>query len=312
MLFLIRFLNVKKIGICVSSALAIVLASFFLLHSSSKYPYEFAICAMFKNESPWLKEWIVFHHDVLGFAHFYLYNNDSSDNYKDVLKPFIDKGIVELIDWSSSDPAHRLGDDILWFPYQIGAYNDCLKKRALGKAKWVGLFDIDEFLVPVHGAASFRSYMRGLDKRHKGSVKFSWRIFGTSDVWDLQSGAMLTEKLVFRAADAHPWHNWFKSMHRPEAVPFTHIHDTPALLPGYRKRHAKPDAFRLHHYWARTEKFCSEKRGANDKHFLEALNAKEDRTMEQYLPALRKALKKWDVVYNTLYTQEEALWPKNK
>ncbi|HSX10466.1 MAG TPA: glycosyltransferase family 92 protein [Chlamydiales bacterium] len=276
----------------------LVAVSLFLWRPASKYPHEFAICAMFKNEAPWLKEWIVFHHDVIGFDHFYLYNNDSTDNYKEVLKPFIDKGVVELIEWSSSDPSHRLGDDILWYPYQIGAYNDCLKNRALGKAKWVGIFDIDEFLVPVHGAASFRSYMRGLDKRRKGSVKFSWRIFGTSNVWDLGPDELLTEKMIYRAADHHDWHNWFKSMHRPEAVPHANIHDTPTLHAGYRKRHAKPEAFRLHHYWARTAKFCSEKRTTTKEDLLAELNQQEDRTMEQYLPTLKKALHKWDACYN--------------
>lgn len=272
---------------------ALALAAAFLFRPSAKYPYEFAICAMFKNEAPWLKEWIAFHHDVLGFDHFYLYNNDSSDNYREVLRPFIEKGVVELIDWSSSDPSHRLGNDILWYPYQIGAYNDCLKNRARGKAKWVAVIDIDEFIVPTKGAASFRSYMRGLDKRHKGSVKFSWRIFGTSHVWDLQPGELLAEKMVLRAADDHSWHNWFKSMHRPEAVFQVAIHDTHPLRSGYRKRHAKPSEFRLHHYWARTEKFCQEKRKEKED-ALEALNFQEDRTMEQYLPELKKALKKWD------------------
>jgi hypothetical protein len=272
----------------------VVMAVAFLFRPSTKYAHEFAICAMFKNEAPWLKEWIVFHHDVLGFSHFYLYNNDSTDNYREVLQPFIEKGVVELIDWSSSDPSHRLGEDPYWYPFQIGAYNDCLRNRAMGKAKWVAIIDIDEFIVPVKGAASFRSYMRGLDKRRKGSVKFSWRMFGTSDVWDLQPGELLTEKMVWRAADEHEWHNWFKSMHRPEAVPYTHIHDTLVLNPGYRKRHAKAEEFRLHHYWARTGKACAEKK--RDLTALDGLHRQEDRTMEQYLPALKQALKKWDTL----------------
>jgi hypothetical protein len=55
---------------------------------------------MFKDEAPWLKEWISYHHNILGVEHFYLYNNDSSDDYREVLRPWIDQHIVELIDWS--------------------------------------------------------------------------------------------------------------------------------------------------------------------------------------------------------------------
>lgn len=36
---------------------------------------------------------------LIGIEHFYLYNNNSTDNYEEVLKPYIDKGLVTLIDW---------------------------------------------------------------------------------------------------------------------------------------------------------------------------------------------------------------------
>ena len=44
--------------------------------------YEISICAIFKNEAPFLKEWLEFHL-MLGIDHFYLYNNNSEDDYLD-------------------------------------------------------------------------------------------------------------------------------------------------------------------------------------------------------------------------------------
>src|SRR5215204_456630 len=54
-----------------------------------------AIATMFQNEAPYLKEWIEYHR-LVGVKHFYLWNNQSEDDYLSVLQPYIDKGIVEL------------------------------------------------------------------------------------------------------------------------------------------------------------------------------------------------------------------------
>jgi len=251
---------------------------------------------MFKNEAPWLAEWITFHHDVLGFEHFYLYDNDSDDNFKQVLQPFIDKGIVELIDWTRKDPEHiwpgENDTDTPWHLYQLAAYNECMKKRALGKAKWVAVIDVDEYIVPVNGVHSFYANINDAEKRRKGSIKFSWRMFGTSHIWDLAEGELLTEKMVLRAEDGNFSHNWGKCMHRPEAVNFCNIHDACKLKEPFRFRHANPDEIRIHHYWSRTEKFCMQRRNTIDPKNGkgESYNCIEDKTMAQYLPTLKKAL----------------------
>ena len=48
---------------------------------------------MFRNEAAYLKEWIEYHH-LAGVEHFWLYNNNSTDQWQDVLQPYIDWGIV--------------------------------------------------------------------------------------------------------------------------------------------------------------------------------------------------------------------------
>ena len=52
--------------------------------------YDLTITAIFKNEGHYLKEWLDYHL-LAGVEHFYLYNNDSTDNYKEVLAPYIEK-----------------------------------------------------------------------------------------------------------------------------------------------------------------------------------------------------------------------------
>ena len=60
--------------------------------------YKLSFCLIFKNEGPFLKEWLDYH-IVVGVDHFYLYNNNSDDNFREVLEPYIKDGIVTLIEW---------------------------------------------------------------------------------------------------------------------------------------------------------------------------------------------------------------------
>jgi len=60
--------------------------------------YRISLCLIFKNEAPFLKEWLDYHLSI-GIDHFYLYNNNSDDDYMDIVKPYVDKGIVTLIEW---------------------------------------------------------------------------------------------------------------------------------------------------------------------------------------------------------------------
>lgn len=261
---------------------------------SSSHQYRLAICAMFKNEAPWLKEWLSYHHGVLGVEHFYLYNNESTDNYLEVLQPFIDQGIVELIDWDSANPEHQAFGafmDAPWSAAQLGAYNDCLQIKALGKAKWVAMIDIDEFIVPVKGVKSLYSLLDKAEKKKKGTVCLHWRVFGTSEVEDLAENELLTEKLVYRSEDTHPWNQLVKSIHRPEAIDFCLVHVAEKLMLHFGAITIPPDQVRIHHYWTRTERFCLNKRNSSkekDPKFFEELNQTHDSTILQYTDLLKK------------------------
>lgn len=96
--------------------------------------YYASLCSIFRNEGKYLKEWIDYHL-IVGFEHFYIYNNFSEDNYREVLAPYIEKGIVTLTDW----------------PYQseqMRAYNDCVKKYS-SESNWIAFMDLDEFALPL-------------------------------------------------------------------------------------------------------------------------------------------------------------------
>lgn len=131
--------------------LALLSACFFSIgavqaHNSKKY--NLSICAIFKNEANYLKEWIEYHR-LVGVDHFYLYNNGSTDNFKNVLNPYIKKGHVTLINWPDC-LTHQDEENVFIrvLGTQIPAYENAAKFRTVKETKWLVFADINEFLVP--------------------------------------------------------------------------------------------------------------------------------------------------------------------
>jgi Glycosyltransferase family 92 len=103
---------------------------------SSKFAHELAICAIFREEAPFLDDWINFH-QAQGVTQLYLYNNFSTDSFGAILAPHIASGLVSLIDWPV-----EVG--------QIPAYRHCISHR-WRETRWIAFIDIDEFLFSPEG-----------------------------------------------------------------------------------------------------------------------------------------------------------------
>ncbi len=100
----------------------------------AKKTYYSSMCAIFKNEAPYLAEWIEFYRNI-GLDHLYLYNNESTDNYFEKIQPYIESGFVTLTEW----------------PYaqgQLSAYKDCIDRNR-DEVNWIGFIDLDEFVTPL-------------------------------------------------------------------------------------------------------------------------------------------------------------------
>lgn len=127
-----------------------------------KRKYKLACCSIFKNEAPFLREFIEYHH-MLGVEHFYLYNNNSTDDYDRILKPYIEAGIVTLIEWPIS-------------PGQFPMYKDWYEKYRI-ECNWCTFLDLDEFICPLKND----SIIEWIDEHSKYPVlQIYWQMFGTS------------------------------------------------------------------------------------------------------------------------------------
>lgn len=140
--------------------------------------YKVSICAIFRDEATYLKEWIEFH-KIIGVEHFYLYNNFSKDNYQEILRPYIECGEVTLIEWP-------------YYQGQMEAYKNCLTKYG-GESSWIGFIDLDEFVVPIKHDNIY-DYLRKFS--HQTAVLIYWRLFGSSGYINRNVSGLVTEDFV--------------------------------------------------------------------------------------------------------------------
>jgi len=145
------------------------------------FPHELTIAAIMKNEGPYLKEWLDFH-ILVGVEKFYLYDNESTDNTRDVLAPYIARGIVEYT----------------YFPgtkQQTPAYIDALNRFA-NDTRWMAVIDLDEFIVPVH-TKTITELLYTLP-RNFGALVITWMMYGSSGHVHAPGGLVI-ENYKYRA-----------------------------------------------------------------------------------------------------------------
>lgn len=170
------FIHDKKLPnllrFCINCAMRILTIWYYLLiginslkgrkNKKNKKHY-FSICAIFKNEDLVIKEWIEYHL-LLGVDHFYLYNNNSTDNFQNILNPYIEKEIVSLIEWNFAPPSQ--------FSAYENFYNNFWEEN-----QWVAFIDLDEFICPYR-ELTIKDWIKKFEKY--GSVSIYWKQFGTS------------------------------------------------------------------------------------------------------------------------------------
>ena len=144
--------------------------------------FNIAIAAIFKGEDQYLKEWIEFHL-ITGVEHFFLYDNGDCESSRNILKPYIEKGIVTYI------PFPEFPEKILRSSYgkenfsklsmQNLAMGDCVINYSR-HFNWLVKIDIDEFLYPLPPYESLSDVFRLLDGENIKGMAFRASRFGPS------------------------------------------------------------------------------------------------------------------------------------
>lgn len=234
--------------------------------------HELAIVTMFRNEAPYLKEWIEYHR-MVGVEHFWLFNNESTDNWEDILKPYMDEGVVEVI----YKPLDYGGLHIpgAYVTTQLSAFKDGLV-LAKENTKWVALIDIDEFLLPMKDKTVTQCLQNHFTEA--AGVFVTWRNFGTGGIY-VPVGTPLLFKLTACSMKSHSNNAIGKSIVRPNLVSLANIwspHHFFLTSGSYWNSDGKPMVFdetnlktdgmhhdkfiRINHYVLRDESFYQNSR----------------------------------------------------
>lgn len=185
-------------------------ASFHSPSQPSLPKHQISICAIFKNEDRYLKEWIEYHR-IIGIDHFYLYNNNSSDRSLEILLPYIKESIVTLISWPDALTTEE--ESQMWaFSTQIPAYENAIKFRSKNETEWLILMDIDEFLVPSHDLP-----LKDILRKYKNypGILLQQDCFEASNI-SMKQNQLITEAEALIAPEKSPCMSVEKMLFKPQ------------------------------------------------------------------------------------------------
>lgn len=149
---------------------------------TSNFKYNLSIVCILKNESTYIREWIIYHHSI-GVEHFYLYDNDSDDNLIKVLSEFQD--IITYI------PIHGQ-------LRQLDAYNNALSKYR-NDTRYMAMIDADEFLYCPDMNQSIDKLLSNIfSKKNIGGLVVNWVVFGSSK-YDKRPKGRVTDNFIWRS-----------------------------------------------------------------------------------------------------------------
>lgn len=220
-----------------------------------------AVVCIIKNEANYIKEWIAYYH-LIGIDKFYIYNNDSTDNPFDKIRPF-----MKDFDIYYSNLSGKIR--------QYDAYNDALN-RARKNDELLLVVDADEFLY-FDGNTSRQAkiemmnyYFNNNDRM--AALGINWIIFGSSHYIKKTQG-LVTQKYIYRSNFKFKKNKHIKVICDPhKVVGFMNPH-YPICLNGYNTYdylgnkitgpfcvpHSNPK-IRINHYFTKSKEEFLEKR----------------------------------------------------
>ena len=229
-------------------------------------PDYLSIAAIVKNEGLYIIEWIEYHL-LHGVSKFYLYDNESNDNTKEILMSYVKKGIVEY------NYCAGIGK-------QAFAYNNILKKIRKD-TYWLAVIDCDEFIVPV-SAQKIPEFLKEFEG--VGGLEINWLIYGSGGKEKKENGLVI-ERFKDHSESEYYKNRYVKTILNPRFTYYIHAHvsdyvfgkysvtpDKEKVSTHYLKRQINGhDKIRINHYYCKSyEEFLVKKaRGRVSKHTIE-------------------------------------------
>ncbi|KAI9111379.1 hypothetical protein K1719_017069 [Acacia pycnantha] len=176
--------------------------------TTEKKKHELCVCTMVWNQASALKEWVMYH-SWLGVERWFIYDNNSDDDIKNVISELNLGGYnVSRTTWP-------------WIKTQEAGFSHCAL-RSKQECNWVGFFDVDEFFyLKNRGGGRHQNSLKSLISNFSSSstsskiaeIRTACHNFGPSGLTSYPKRGMTTEYACrMKSAERH------KSIVKPEML----------------------------------------------------------------------------------------------
>ena len=240
------------------------------------YKYQLGIVVIAKNESEYIQEWLAFH-KVVGVDKIILFDNESTDNMKELLQPFIDSGFVEYHYWKG-------------IVQQLPAYNEGLR-LAKDRFKYLAFIDCDEYLYTNDSNHTLLEQIENIFHNNKlaGGLYVNWKMFGSNGYIHTPEGLCI-EAFTKRALPGKPGTRWGKTILRTNCVDrYSHPHypvykwgysgidPDERFVPEWKNEISQYGKICLNHYFCKSKEQWKKRRALGDVN-----GPSENRGMEDF------------------------------
>ena len=204
------------------------------------YPFRLGVLGIMKNEALNIEEWIA-HYLWQGAGQLYLIDNGSTDASRDLVKPWIASGQLQLI--SLPEPGR-----------QRAHYITAIKRLHIARdCEWLAMADIDEFWFCRDGS-TLAETLAGFESQ-TDVIYTSWSIFGSNGHIDhpdsLRTGFTRRQnRSPARIRGNRKWICRTKALRNARNVGLHHIKNTCS-----GRTLTDNDTFQLNHYQIQSEAF---------------------------------------------------------
>ena len=159
-----------------------------------------AICAVFKDENIYVKEWIDYHLTI-GFDYIWMYDNESKIPLSETVADYICQGKVGVKEFKGQHHGRQL---------------QCCQDALVNKLKdysWIASIDIDEFIVLLEESQNIKDYLQ--EYINCSSIGLNWLLFGSNGHIKTQASVInsYTQSLPSHSANKH-----IKSIYQPKYI----------------------------------------------------------------------------------------------
>jgi hypothetical protein len=274
-----------------------------------------AICAIVRDEAPYIREWIEFHR-LVGVEQFYIYDDGSTDDTVEILHS-IEHGDIAIRPWGFGHTEFRCREECTYRDTpQITAFNHCVHNYH-HECRWCAFVDVDEYL---YHATKDNLAEALYDYEDVDALAIHWLTFGTSGHLTMPPGLTIENythrgpvggcdqwgKNVKIIANMRRIKTWGRhGSHNADFIEGSRgcINENrdPTPLGSVHDRPATNRSWRLNHYFTRSEAEFAVKRAKEDHNavpmrspdmdWIHNQNDEIDTDIQRFVPALKQRLR---------------------